>query len=299
MQSCQHQELIRSRSQMQQMVGECKRNWAIKFLTKHLEGCRGKWEERQDWRCMRGLKEPRRKDTEWLENKKCPSQQYVLAYGYTCSNATLIMQSCLPCQLTGLVVQKMDFAYSDTVRTDSHYHQHGLDAVQPRSEKRQRTDKRREKNWRENEGGTHLNWHRSYCVAKCGHIAMQCFKNTRKILHSNTTTAMQKPKKMTCPTMNCLKKCTTSSPSWEYRVHKSIVAWGKSSQLRQPLYTERNLVHHFKDHTLLHLHLPTSKYGQSKASLCLEPCTASVIKHTQVKYLLQGQSHKCFCVQGT
>lgn len=47
MQSCQHQELIRSRSQMQQMAGECKRNWAIKFLTKHLEGCRGKWEERR------------------------------------------------------------------------------------------------------------------------------------------------------------------------------------------------------------------------------------------------------------
>ena len=153
MQSCQHQELIRSRSQMQQMAGECKRNWAIKFLTKHLEGCRGKWEERRDWRCMRGLKEPRRKDSEWLENKKCPSQQYVLAYGYTCSNATLIMQSCLPCQLTGLVVQKLYFAYSDTgsksqkwQRTDSYYHQHSLDSAQPRREKRQREDKRRDRN---------------------------------------------------------------------------------------------------------------------------------------------------------
>lgn len=38
---------------------------------KTLIGCR-KGEERQDWKCIRGLEEPRRKHTEWLENKKSP-----------------------------------------------------------------------------------------------------------------------------------------------------------------------------------------------------------------------------------
>lgn len=147
------------------------------------------------------------------------------------------------------------------------------------AEKREKATWRQEKRQklRANKGGTDLNRHGRYCVAKCRHIAMQCFKNTRKIWHWNATTAMQKPKKMMCLTMKCLKKCTTSSPSWEYGVHKSIVAWGKSSQPKHPLYTERNLLHHCKDHTLLRLHLPTSRYGESKASSFLKLCTASVI----------------------
>lgn len=72
------------------------------------------------------------------KKKKALLQQYVLAYGYTCSNATLIMQSRLPCQVTGLVVQKLDFTHTDIKsktqkrqEPGSRCHRHSLDGVQP------------------------------------------------------------------------------------------------------------------------------------------------------------------------
>ncbi len=90
---------------------------------------------------MRGL-EGAETETYW-RTKRALLQQYVLAYGYTCSNATLIMQSCLPCQLTGLLVQKLDFAPADTgsktqkrEMPGSRCHQHRLDAVQQQWEEK-------------------------------------------------------------------------------------------------------------------------------------------------------------------
>lgn len=102
---------------------------------------------------MRGL-EGAETETYW-RTKRALLQQYVLAYGYTCSNATLIMQSCLPCQLTGLLVQKLDFAPADTgsktqerEMPGSRCHQHRLDAVQATmggEKKKKSKTKRKEK----------------------------------------------------------------------------------------------------------------------------------------------------------
>ncbi len=110
---CEAAATLRIDSQLQPNSADGE--WMQTELSNHisyktLNGCR-KGEERKHWKCIRGLEEPRRRHTG--EQKEPFLPQYVLAYGYTCSNATLIMQSCLPCQLTGLLVQKLDFAHTD------------------------------------------------------------------------------------------------------------------------------------------------------------------------------------------
>lgn len=81
--------------------------WVNAYGTEQSEFLQNTWrlKKGKDWKCIRKvLKEPRRKKKHWMTGYKKSLSAAICSRLRLClSNATLMMKSCLQCQLTGLV----------------------------------------------------------------------------------------------------------------------------------------------------------------------------------------------------